>query len=137
MLAKIGELFEITIVKVVSAASVSLMFLFGEVYTQAIVAVGMLVLIDTVLGVAATYFEGKPITSRRFGRILVKGTVYFSAISAAYFADLTIPFDFIQASMLGFVGITEFISILENVGRLGYQTPKKLLNQLNNQVNKM
>ena len=32
--------------------------------------------------------------------------------------------------MVAFVGITEFISILENIGRLGYQTPKKLLNQL-------
>lgn len=107
-----------------------LFFFFGNLYTEALVAIMMLMLIDTVFGMAATYHEGNPITSRRFSRALLKGIVYFSAISAGYFADLTVPFNAIQGTMIAFVGVTEFISILENIGRMGYQTPKRLLNQL-------
>lgn len=105
-------------------------FLFGHLYTDALVAIVMLMLFDTILGVSAVYEEGEHVSSRKFSRVVTKGLVYFSSISAGYFADLTIPFNFIQGTMIAFIGVTEFISILENMGRLGYQTPKKLLNQL-------
>ncbi len=137
IVSKFVELFQLTAIKLVTAAALSVAFLFGNLYTDAIIAILMLIMFDTVLGIAATYYEGNPITSRRFGRVVVKGMVYFSSISAAYFADLTIPYDFVQATMIAFVGLTEFISILENIGRMGYETPKKLLNQLNNKVNKL
>lgn len=137
IVSKFIELFQLTAIKLVTASALSVAFLFGNLYTDAIIAILMLIMFDTVLGVAATYYEGNPITSRRFGRVVVKGMVYFSSISAAYFADLTIPYDFVQATMIAFVGLTEFISILENIGRMGYETPKKLLNQLNNKVSKM
>lgn len=128
---------ELTTVKIIASVSLSIFFfLFGELYVQALIAVAMLMVFDTILGVAATYSEGMPITSRRFSRVLVKGILYFTAISAGYFADLTVPFDLIQATMIAFVGVTEFISILENVGRMGYETPKKLLNQLRDFKNK-
>lgn len=135
--SKFVELFQLSAIKIVTALTLSVAFLFGNLYTDAIIAILMLIMFDTVFGVAATYYEGSPITSRRFGRVVVKGMVYFSSISAAYFADLTIPYDFVQATMIAFVGLTEFISILENIGRMGYETPKKLLNQLNNRVSKM
>lgn len=117
--------------KLLTTGAVSLAsFLFGEVYHDAIVAIVMLMTIDTILGMAAALKENQALTSRRFGRAVVKGIVYLTAVSAGYFADLTIPYNFIQSTMVGFVGVTEFISILENMGRLGYKTPKKLLNQL-------
>ena len=90
----------------------------------------MLMVFDTILGLMATYHENQPITSRKFSRVVQKGAVYFIAISAGFYADTTINFHVIQSTMIGFIGITEFISILENMGRLGHQTPKKLLNQL-------
>lgn len=133
---KIIELFELTGLKIIAALSLSCVFLFGNIYNEALIAIVMLIIFDTMLGVSATVSEGDPITSRRFGRVVIKGMVYFSSISAAYFADATIPYDFIQATMIGFVGLTEFISILENMGRLGYQTPKKLLNTLRDRVGK-
>jgi len=136
-ITKFAQLFEFSVVKLVAALALSVVFLFGNVYNDAIIAILMLIVFDTVLGVTATYYENNPITSRRFGRVVVKGMVYFSSISAAYFADLTIPYDFVQATMIAFVGLTEFISILENIGRMGYATPKKLLNQLNNKVSKL
>lgn len=122
--------FEPTLMKVVATLLIALTFLVGDVHLQALMAVIMLMVIDTAFGITASWQEKKPITSRRFSRVVQKGIVYFFAISAGYFADLTIGYHFIQATMIGFIGVTEFISILENMGRLGYQTPKKLLNQL-------
>jgi phage-related holin len=128
---KIVALFEPSSLKVVASAFLSVIFFFfGELYTQALIAVVMLMVLDAVLGVWASKQEGLAISSERFADSVKKGIVYFLSISAGYFVDLTIPFDAVQATMVGFVGVTEFISVLENVGRMGYQTPKKLLNQL-------
>jgi len=126
----VTTIFEATILKIVASIAIAIFFLFGDLHLQALIAVLMLMLFDTILGLMATYHEGQAITSRKFSRVIQKGTVYFIAISAGYYADTTIRFDIIQSTMIGFIGITEFISILENMGRLGYQTPKKLLNQL-------
>ena len=123
--------FEPSMLKIFATGVISIMFfLFGNLYTQALVAIVALIVIDAVFALLAAYHEGQPITSRKFSRTLYKSTVYFMAISAGYFADLTIPFSVVQATMIAFVGATEFISILENMGRMGFQTPKKLLNQL-------
>lgn len=131
---KIALLAQPTYLKIlVSGFLAILSFLFGNLYSDALTAIVMLMVFDTVLGVVAAYATNEPITSRRFGRSVVKGIIYMTSISAGYFADLTIPYAFIQSTMIGFVGVTEFISILENIGRLGYKTPKKLLNSLQNE----
>lgn len=126
----ITTVFDPTITKVWASLVIAFSFLMGDIHTQAIIAVLMLMIIDTMFGLAATIHEGQAITSRKFSRVVQKGAVYFLAISAGYFADLSIGWQMIQSVMIGFIGVTEFISILENMGRLGYQTPKKLLNQL-------
>lgn len=128
----IQTLFEPSFAKVVTSVVLTFVFFFGDFHTQGIVAVLMLMTFDTILGVMATYYEGEAITSRKFSRVVQKGTVYLIAISAGFFADQTIGWQVIQATMIGFIGVTEFISILENMGRMGFQTPKKLLNQLEN-----
>ena len=119
-----------TALKICAAFFFVVLFFFGDLYHDAIIAVLMLMVIDTIFGIGATYAENKSVTSRRFARVVYKGIVYLLAISAGYFLDSTLPFSIAQATMVGFVGATEFISILENMGRMGYQTPKKLLNQL-------
>lgn len=130
-ITKAMQTFEPTTLKVfISGLLTVLFFLFGNLYTEALVAILALVVFDAIFAMFAAYKEGQAITSRKFSRSLYKSTVYFMAISAGYFADLTIPFNIIQATMIAFVGATEFISILENMGRMGFQTPKKLLNQL-------
>ena len=121
---------EPTLLKIVASIAVTFLFLFGNVHTQGIIAILMLMTFDTIVGIMASWKEGKAITSRRFSRVVQKGTVYLMAISAGYFTDITIGWHVVQATMIGFIGVTEFISILENMGRIGYQTPKKLLNQL-------
>ena len=151
---KITQLVEPSIFKIVLAGLLSVgFFLFGSLYTQALMGVMMLMIFDTILGVWAVYREACKtlpkkykkclpitkfvllvqsgnITSRKFSRVVSKGIVYFMAISAGYFADLTVPFNAIQGTMVAFVGVTEFISILENVGKLGFETPTKLLERM-------
>ncbi len=126
----ISTVFEPTVVKVGATVVLSYSFLFGDFHSEAILAVLMLMIFDTILGLMATWQEGQAITSRKFSRVVQKGVVYFMAISAGYFADNTTGLNIIQSTMIAFIGVTEFISILENMGRLGYKTPKKLLNQL-------
>jgi toxin secretion/phage lysis holin len=121
---------ELTTLKLIASAAVLSTFFFGDFHQQAILAIVMLMVFDTILGMMAAWHEGHPITSRKFSRVVQKGIVYFMGISAGYFADQTIGWQVIQATMIAFIGVTEFISILENMGRMGYQTPKKLLNQL-------
>jgi toxin secretion/phage lysis holin len=121
---------EVSVIKIMTTLALISSFFFGDFHQQAILAILMLMVFDTVLGVMATYYEGNAITSRKFSRVVQKGIVYFMAISAGYFADLTIGWQVIQATMIAFIGVTEFISILENMGRMGYQTPQRLLNQL-------
>lgn len=129
--SKMSALAEPTTLKLGVAGVMSVvLFLFGNLYHDALVAIVMLMAIDFILAVSAAKKAGEPITSRRASRTLIKGIVYLSAISAGFFADKTVPGSFMQASMVAFVGVTEFISILENVGRHGYATPKRLLNQL-------
>lgn len=105
-------------------------FLFGNLYHEGIIAVLMLMIFDTILGVWASVYEGKALTSRKFARAVYKGIIYMISISAGYFLDTTMPIDIAQTTMIGFISVTEFISILENMGRMDMETPKKLLNQL-------
>lgn len=108
-----------------------LSFMLGTVYNEAVLATAMLLIIDAVTGmIAARFFEKQQITSKRFSHSVVKALVYFLAISASKFLDQTIPGDLVQYSTISFVAGTEFISILENIGRMGIKTPKKLLNTL-------
>jgi len=126
----INTVVEPTIVKGLTSVALLIVFLIGDFYTQGVLAVLMLMVFDTILGLMATWYEGQALTSRKFSRVVQKGVVYFLGISAGYFADITIGWQLIQATMIAFIGVTEFISIMENMGRMGYQTPKKLLNQL-------
>ena len=119
-----------TLLKMCTVFMLTLSFLFGNLYHEAIIAVLMLMIFDTVLGVAAAVYEGQDISSRKFARAVYKGIIYMISISAGYFLDTTMPIDIAQTTMIGFIACTEFISILENMGRMDMETPKKLLNQL-------
>lgn len=108
-------------------------FFFNELYAVGVVAVSMLMVFDALTGILASWQEGKEISSQKFVRSVKKGIVYFISISAGHFVDQTIIFEtlkVVEVTMISFVAFTEFVSINENMSRMGYQTPKKLLNQL-------
>lgn len=119
-----------SIIKLGTVLMLTVTFLFGNLYHEAIIAVLMLMIFDTILGVTAAVYEGQDISSRKFARAVYKGIIYMISISAGYFLDTTMPIDLAQTTMIGFIAVTEFISILENMGRMDMETPKKLLNQL-------
>lgn len=130
----IDNLLTITPPKVIVSVGLFIAFMFGEIHQFSILAVLVLLVLDTILGTMASKYNNEPITSKRFARAVHKSFVYFSTISASYFTDVAIksigiaPF---EPVVIGFIAVTEFISILENVGRMGYPVPRKLLNQLN------
>lgn len=121
---------EPTILKVAAWVGIFFYFFFGDVHNEALIALFMLVVFDTILGIMAAKSEGKAFLSKKFSRVIGKIIIYSIGVSSAMFADATTGLPFIQTSIIAFMGVTEFISILENIQRLGYETPKKLLNQL-------
>lgn len=107
-----------------------LAFMLGDLYNAEIIGVAMLMVIDFITGLIASKYEGSPIKSRAMSRSVVKALVYYLAIAAGKFLDQSIPGEFVQYSTIGFVAATEFISIMENIGRMGFTTPNKLLNRI-------
>lgn len=93
-----------------------------------------LVLLDTLTGVVAVVCErergetGAPISSARFGRVLVKLLAYFSVVSVVAIGNNAIPGakELEGASVtavLTYIVVTEGISVLENVQRMGFKVP--------------
>lgn len=120
-------------IKTFAAALLSVTgFLFDGLLREAMLALLILLIFDFITGVAAAKREGQEISSHSAFRTAVKIAVYFLLISAGRMAEATIgsTLPFIDEAVLAFLGVTELISILENVGRLGYAVPLKLLNKL-------
>jgi len=79
------------------------------------IAVGILILIDTIMGVLGARKIGEDITSKKFGRVITKSLVYQLLVISSHLVEIylftEIPFLKIT---LGFLAITEFLSISEN-----------------------
>lgn len=110
----------------------ALSFLFDSVYTDAMIALLILLVFDFLTGIAAQKKNGHPIESAKVFRSAKKTAMYFLLISAGHLAETgtqkVLPI--IDETIIGFLAVTELISILENAGYLGYAVPQKLLNQL-------
>ena len=81
----------------------------------AMIAVGVLITIDTILGILGARKIGEEITSKKFGRVLTKSLVYQLLIISSHLIE-TYLFDQLPLVKitLGFLSITEFLSISEN-----------------------
>jgi toxin secretion/phage lysis holin len=124
---------------VFAGAYVALSFVFDLGQGGALLALFLLVLIDFATGISAAKFLGEPIRSSKIKHTAIKMTAYFVVIAGAHLAEhgLTKYLAIIDETVLAFFLLTELISLLENMGRLGVQTPQKLLNQLKNQQKKL
>ena len=130
LFTKIFKAFEL---KIVAGIIISLLtFIYNGVYKEAMLAVIILVIFDLLTRIIAEKKLGKPIQSQKVFRTPVKFLVYLIMTSAAHLVEVAtygiVPI--IDETMLAFLAVTEFISILENVGYMGYAVPQKLLNQL-------
>lgn len=101
------------------AAAISILAFFAPVRGLLAGALG-LILIDTILGVMAAHKRKDPITSAGLRRAVVKTLVFEIAILAGHIMQSVfmpeIPAVKLIASM---IGLTEGLSILENLTTLG------------------
>ncbi len=81
----------------------------------AMFAVGLLITIDTITGILGARRLGEKIESKKFGRVITKMLVYQLLIISSHLVELYL-FDLlpIVKITLGFLAITEFLSIGEN-----------------------
>lgn len=106
-------------------------FLFGFEIQLVLLALVVLVTFDFFTGIMAAYQTGKPIKSRDALNTAVKLGVYGVLVSSAHLTQSIISgFTLMDIGMVAFLSATEFISIMENAGKMGYYVPLKLLNQI-------
>lgn len=106
-------------------------FLFGVHNGSLLIGLVVLIIFDTILGIGAAYTEGRVIESRRALKAATKLAVYAVLASSAYMVESIVPSStFIDEAMISFLALTEFISIMENAGRMGFTVPQRLLNRL-------
>lgn len=107
---------------------------FGDVDTGILLGVGALTIMDFVTAIMREYKLEHPIESRKIIKTAVKMFVYGLMISASYITESVIGIKAfnvpITEIMATFIAVTELVSILENVGDMGYVIPKKLLGKL-------
>lgn len=115
-------------VKAIFGAFIATMtYLFDPTQHAALLALFILILADFCFGVTASRFEGNPVRSSKVRRTAIKMTVYFTIIAMARITENAIPLlTFMDETLVGFLAATELLSILENVGRMGYAVPAKL-----------
>lgn len=81
----------------------------------AMIAVGILIFIDTITGIIGAKRSGEPITSKKMGTVITKSIVYQLLIVSAHLCE-TFLFEqipFVKIS-IAFLAMTEFTSIAEN-----------------------
>lgn len=121
---------DLTGFKFVVALSMGLLsFVLPDAVTQGMGAsVLVLIFLDTITGVAASFQEGERISSKRFRRVLSKLVGYGSVLIVVAIADRyvllgALPGSATISAILTLVLIAESVSILENVKRMGLSLP--------------
>ncbi|MCK5018420.1 MAG: phage holin family protein [Candidatus Peribacteraceae bacterium] len=105
-------------------------FLFDSLQREALIALLVLIVFDFFSALLVSYKLGEAIHSSKVFRTALKTTVYFVLISAGFLVEKAIPIGMIDDIIIGFLAVTELISIMENAAKAGYSTPKGLLNTL-------
>lgn len=102
---------------------------------QMVMAAAVLILLDTFTGVTASATTGKPITSAKFGRVVVKLMGYAVAVAVVGLAANTLPgaksaHEFLSTILIGSIICTETISIAENLDKMKVPLPKYIVKWL-------
>lgn len=117
--------------KLLTGISISIVaFFFDALQRDALIALLILIIIDFFSAVVVAYRNHEDITSARVFRTALKIVVYFSMVSAGFLAEKAVPLSILDDIILGFLVLTELVSILENFGKAGYAIPVKLLKRI-------
>ena len=116
---------------IASGAFVLFAFLFGCALKPVIIGLVALMIIDLLTGIGSSFARGEAIESRRMLKSATKLVVYGLFLSAGHITSGIVPeAGFIDTAVASFLALTEFVSIIENIGKMGFAIPQKLLNQL-------
>lgn len=96
---------------------------------EVIFVVTSLLLIDVITGTMVA-FKTHTFSSRGFFRSPVKFLVYFLMLIVSRLADKSLPVQVLSPVMDSFIVVTEAISILENIYKLGFPVPHILVKRL-------
>lgn len=117
--------------KAISGAVLAIFsFFFDTLQQEALTALLVLLIFDFFSALLAAYKTNEAIRSSKIFNTALKIVVYFSFVSVGFIAEKAVAIGFIDEVILGFLAVTELISILENISRAGYATPTGLLNTL-------
>lgn len=104
-------------------------WLLGQHY-QLLLVMFILIILDTFTGFWVAY-KSHIVSSYGFFRFSAKLTVYFVMILTAALLDKELPIAMAVPVMSSFLTVTEAISIFENISKLGFPVPTKLVQRLN------
>ena len=91
----------------------------------------VLVVFDFITAIMSAYKTGVQIESRRVFKTPIKIFIYTILVSAIHLVGQVIGGqEFLDYSSIGFLVVTEAVSILENIARMGFAVPSKVLNRL-------
>ena len=115
-----------------SMISTVVVFLLGVENSMLFAALVTLITFDLITGGLMVPFKiGTPIESVKILKTVSKLVAYSLFISAAHLTENIVPgTTFIDITALSYLALTEFVSIMENLGTLGYSMPQKLLNRV-------
>lgn len=106
-------------------------YLVGAQHFEMIYALMFLAMIDFITGLFSAKINGLEITSKKSMRSASKFVVYILFIAAAHLSESILPGEtFFENIVTSFLALTEFISIIENIGGMGFAIPQQLLNKL-------
>lgn len=133
----IGETFisvcQHVVVKCIAAGSLIVSeFFFDSVLAKSMIALFFLMIIDWVTGIFAARISGEVIKSSKILRTPIKIAIYFMLITTARLAEYSLPdvIGYLDETVIAFLALTELISNIENIGKMGYAIPRKLLAKL-------
>lgn len=107
-------------------------FFLDSMLAKSMLALFCLMIVDWLTGILAARETGEAIKSSKILRTPIKIAIYFMLITTARLAEYSLPdvIGYLDETMIAFLVLTEFISIIENTGKLGYAVPKQLLSKL-------
>lgn len=106
-------------------------FLFGMQMNLILECMVALMVMDMLTGMIKAARNDQPIESRKALRSALKLAVYALLVASTHLVEVVLPgATHLDDGMVMFLSITELISILENVGRMGYPVPQLLLQRL-------
>lgn len=117
---------------------VALSFGFDELHTKALIALMILLWADSLSAMFVAYKTGQVISSAKFFRTPIKIAIYYGLIYFMHITEYGFPEQvrYLDDMMIVFALSTEMLSILENVEKLGYPVPNKIIRVLINLKNK-